>query len=411
MKKNIENYSTTKSKKSITITSIVEYINIIKEYSYMNDIVYRGESKFHPNITASIFRNHIFEDAYVDISHKEKEILRDFKHEVFPYLDTNDSNAFMAYSQHHGLPTALVDITKNPFVALYFAIVSEPKEDGYVYLFDNNSIIPATDIINNYFDISGEEFLFSPKFLKRFIEFYSATSLENLKTLIHNLLSYIKKSNHFSYQNREIIERIKKTTTGISEITQILPALEENNYIYKEFSFYLDKLNYKLSSEDVSLVDYEKISEVIELRVNHYIYWYLFLLETLVEYIQSINCVGEGNINKDLKSSKRNFNFLPMVGYHPITKFNRKKNQQGQFLFQIAIVNNNIKFIQQYNTNSVLKIPKESKQELCKELDLLSINKKTLFNDPDSTAEYIKETYLQTENENREYLNTTEPKG
>ena len=84
----------------------------------MNDIVYRGESKLFPDIKASIFRDYIIGDFPIDISPYEKELLRDFKHEVFPYLDINDSNTFMAYSQHHGLPTALVDITKDPFVAL-----------------------------------------------------------------------------------------------------------------------------------------------------------------------------------------------------------------------------------------------------------------------------------------------------
>lgn len=47
-----------------------------------------------------------------------------------------------ALAQHYNIkqchPTRLVDVTRDPLVALYFAVVSEPEHSGFVYYFKDN---------------------------------------------------------------------------------------------------------------------------------------------------------------------------------------------------------------------------------------------------------------------------------
>jgi hypothetical protein len=42
----------------------------------------------------------------------------------------------LAIAQHHGLATRMLDWTKNPLVAAYFAVIDEPKKDGAIYILE-----------------------------------------------------------------------------------------------------------------------------------------------------------------------------------------------------------------------------------------------------------------------------------
>lgn len=66
-------------------------------------------------------------------------------------------------AQHHGLKTRLLDVTRNPLVALYFACEAEPEDDGQLHVFavPNDMVKPYTSdtvsVIANFAKLSYPE--------------------------------------------------------------------------------------------------------------------------------------------------------------------------------------------------------------------------------------------------------------
>jgi len=73
---------------------------------------------------------------------EEKMMLRLFKEQAVPYLDfTPNKWEWLAIAQHHGLPTRLLDWSRNPLIAAYFAVEKEHDDDSLIYCYKNNKYI------------------------------------------------------------------------------------------------------------------------------------------------------------------------------------------------------------------------------------------------------------------------------
>jgi hypothetical protein len=102
-----------------------------KRYLRDNSIYYRGQSNINWPIKPSIYR--------------QKEWIENEKNFVHQMVINNPSEFLTCTStldkltkmQHYTAPTRLLDLTKNPLVALYFACENEEKDYGEVLFFES----------------------------------------------------------------------------------------------------------------------------------------------------------------------------------------------------------------------------------------------------------------------------------
>ena len=341
----------------VTIKSLSDYIKKVDMLG--RTTFFRGESKEYNSQNASAFRPY-WGKFKTDKPFPFSEMVDEFYREVAYKLE-DDKEDFIAFAQHHGIPTNLLDITSSPLAALYFACEKDFDEDGYVYLLDD-AYVDVTRLIHKY-----------PN--KNLIDSVFANTPKELNYLV------------------PIFEEFKKNY--LAEFEWLLKSLiEEYLFCFKMPSSEEEiELQIKLKNKDdyfevvAYLAEHDRdLKQAALLECDVDICLYLWLQYRFFKQSKEITLM--------------NFyvGFLPNMIYRPIIKFERGRNQQGLFVYQgytmyvEGAYGFNVLTVQDIFFTKV-KFKIQNKKEILKSLDKLGINKKTLFCDYDSIASYIKDKY------------------
>jgi FRG domain len=133
------------------------YTHLLAIYHHKKDFVFRGlsESKYKLYNSAQRVWGQIASEEHVEDGDRYDAFVIDLISEckkwnistVPNFLKTygiheNNSVAYLGFMQHYGIPTPLLDFTKNPHKALYFAIEALPNE-----------FVDSQNEMENYFSV------------------------------------------------------------------------------------------------------------------------------------------------------------------------------------------------------------------------------------------------------------------
>ena len=107
-----------------------------------------------------------FERCGVPADHVCRFWMGAFERHIGNSLTEMQRKHFLAFSQHYGLPTNLLDFTFSPLISLYFSCGGEPGDNGYVYFIKKDRLIDISENLELINSVILSRFLFAPEELE-----------------------------------------------------------------------------------------------------------------------------------------------------------------------------------------------------------------------------------------------------